>query len=643
MPIARFQMPDGRIARFEVPDGTTPEQAQVMMQKHFEAEKPKDNHPIRDPARAALQGITMGFADEAGAGLAAAGAKLAGSNEPIGDIYRGMKQQEEGEQKQFSQDHPAIATGAEIAGAIVPAVLTAGAATAPQTLMQAAKTGAKIGGLQGAAYGAGTAETGQDMAESALNTATGAGKGGLLGVVAGGTLSPAVVGVGKLTKGVVSSVANSFGKGDERKAVAIIRKVAQDAGISAEDAAEQLRNLGPKATLADVDENFLIKAKNAVNQYGPQKQAFRELVTDRQLGEHGDVLGLLSKKTGGFTGDDVYTALQQTGVERSKAASPLYDKAFAAEIPEKVLDNPKLKHNEIIQKALRDGEKYAKSDPDRLVTIAADGSIDNVQKPLAPMERWHYAKKALWAKEQKLRRAGDKELANNMAKNRMLVDDVLNSSPEYKQAREIWSSSEDAIEAAKVGQDIFKMSPEEFKQAVAGMNEHDLQMAKMGVMNAATDKAGATKDARSIAGMLTDTENQRKKIKALFGGEKELNELMKNATKWETFRKTKNTLTSGSATAELLTTSAQDAAADIISNPRAAITNKMIEALRGSRMSPETAQAVGKIMSRQGWTDAEITKLIGKPTRSISGLAARAAPSAPLVGASKLNDMMRQQ
>lgn len=31
MPIARFQMPDGRIARFEVPEGTTPEQAQKMI------------------------------------------------------------------------------------------------------------------------------------------------------------------------------------------------------------------------------------------------------------------------------------------------------------------------------------------------------------------------------------------------------------------------------------------------------------------------------------------------------------------------------------------------------------------------------------------------------------------------------------
>ena len=33
MPVARFEMPDGRIARFEVPEGTTPEQAQAMIQE----------------------------------------------------------------------------------------------------------------------------------------------------------------------------------------------------------------------------------------------------------------------------------------------------------------------------------------------------------------------------------------------------------------------------------------------------------------------------------------------------------------------------------------------------------------------------------------------------------------------------------
>jgi hypothetical protein len=37
MPVARFQMPDGRIGRFEVPDGTTPEQAQSLISQSLEA------------------------------------------------------------------------------------------------------------------------------------------------------------------------------------------------------------------------------------------------------------------------------------------------------------------------------------------------------------------------------------------------------------------------------------------------------------------------------------------------------------------------------------------------------------------------------------------------------------------------------
>lgn len=35
MPVARFQLPDGRVARFEVPEGTTPEQAQEMVEKEY--------------------------------------------------------------------------------------------------------------------------------------------------------------------------------------------------------------------------------------------------------------------------------------------------------------------------------------------------------------------------------------------------------------------------------------------------------------------------------------------------------------------------------------------------------------------------------------------------------------------------------
>jgi len=48
MPIARFEMPDGRIARFEVPEGTTPEQAQAQMQAFVSQQEPPQQ-PQPDP------------------------------------------------------------------------------------------------------------------------------------------------------------------------------------------------------------------------------------------------------------------------------------------------------------------------------------------------------------------------------------------------------------------------------------------------------------------------------------------------------------------------------------------------------------------------------------------------------------------
>lgn len=46
MPIAKFQMPDGRIARFEVPEGTSPEQAQSMMEQSLaEMSGPAESQP----------------------------------------------------------------------------------------------------------------------------------------------------------------------------------------------------------------------------------------------------------------------------------------------------------------------------------------------------------------------------------------------------------------------------------------------------------------------------------------------------------------------------------------------------------------------------------------------------------------------
>jgi len=58
MPVARFEMPDGRIARYEVPDGTSPEQAQEMIKGYIstQAGAPKKTGMVGNIAAGALRG-----------------------------------------------------------------------------------------------------------------------------------------------------------------------------------------------------------------------------------------------------------------------------------------------------------------------------------------------------------------------------------------------------------------------------------------------------------------------------------------------------------------------------------------------------------------------------------------------------------
>jgi hypothetical protein len=67
MPIARFQMPDGRIARFEVPDGTTPEQAQSLISSFVSEQSPRGTgSDALDSANAVSSGFNRGLARLAG-------------------------------------------------------------------------------------------------------------------------------------------------------------------------------------------------------------------------------------------------------------------------------------------------------------------------------------------------------------------------------------------------------------------------------------------------------------------------------------------------------------------------------------------------------------------------------------------------
>lgn len=83
MPIARFQLEDGRIARFEVPEGTTPEQAQQMMSSYVQQNNSTSaQQAIRtpEPASNPTEGMT-GYEKF-----------MSGAGKSVADMGRGIKQ-----------------------------------------------------------------------------------------------------------------------------------------------------------------------------------------------------------------------------------------------------------------------------------------------------------------------------------------------------------------------------------------------------------------------------------------------------------------------------------------------------------------------------------------------------------------------
>ena len=273
MPVARFQMPDGRVARFEVPEGTSPEQAQTMMEAHFASTAPPA--PVAQPRGTvpeeptlaqrvlpALAGYvgsqgTMGLGISRGVGDVMSGAQtlLGKGAQAIGMTETGRRLQEDAAQR-MAREAAAIApyevaypdqaaTGQFIgqtipllgAGRVMAAPLRAagapGLATAVQTggfqgpnVLARATGGAALGGASGAVLSGG----------QGADTLTGAGIGALIPTVAAPALSALA---GSAPVRAATGFVKDLGRGAQLKAGELARAATGDklAAIKAANAA----------------------------------------------------------------------------------------------------------------------------------------------------------------------------------------------------------------------------------------------------------------------------------------------------------------------------------------------------------------------------------------------------------------------
>jgi len=593
-----------------------------------ETKKPKLVVPDykRGLGRSFLQGALLGLGDEATAALATGTAALSGKipeGKTIAETYKDIKGNEATDQAAFVEQNPKTALGAELAGGLVTAGFTGGQSMAgAKGLGQVAKVGATQGAKLGAVYGAGTAETGETVGESVGNMAGGAAKGAVIGGVTGGTITPALVGTGRVVSGAVKNIADRFFKSDAEKAATYVQKLAEQSGFTPEELAARYEKLGQNATLADLSENLLAGAKTATDQIGPTKEAARALVGNRQKGQFGETIGILSKQLGGVTGDDAVAALAKNAEERAAQASPLYEKALKSNV-ENTEALKKLQALPVFKKAYAQAGKYAANDLSRVAKEADPNMIGGAYKAgaLTEAEKLHYAKQALYDMESAQARSGNTNAAKQIADaRRSLTNDVLDAIPGYKEARNIWSGSMGQEEALNTGRQLFKMTAREFTDAVNNMNEHEKQMARLGIMDAAEEQLGKVADNQNTAGRLVKDPVIRKKLESLLDPD-QMTALEENAKKWEAFTRTKNKLTGGSPTAENLTVEQESARMMSDINPLKRAGNAFLESvINPNRLTKENAGEVGKILLKQGMSKEEVQALLTKAEKDPSVL-----------------------
>lgn len=252
MPIARFEMPDGRIARFEVAEGTTPEQAQAMIAEQMAttaspmafgetgggaATGRAINRGRRNvqaeprPLESTLAGVTKSFVDPA----IGAAQLVTGGNFGTSELAKRLSE----EANVYSEANPASYGTGRVGGVILPAVAMSKAiGVIPSFGKNPYVSGAVIGSGTGAVSGAlqpvESGQTGMPMYEEmGRNARTGALLGAPIGAVA-----PAV---GQLAeKGVRTGKALAepfFESGQERILGRFLRQ------MSGGEEAKAMRNL----------------------------------------------------------------------------------------------------------------------------------------------------------------------------------------------------------------------------------------------------------------------------------------------------------------------------------------------------------------------------------------------------------------
>ena len=524
------------------------------------------------------QGVTLGFMDEIAAGLDApfvAGKRALVDGQPfdMGKAYDDRLAGYRQDEAEFRESNPVSSFVGEAAGAVAgtvanPALRAITSAPAGASILAQTGRGALAGGALGGAYGFGSGEGG--IENRAVGAATGAAVGGVVGAAA----PAAIQGVRKAGQFVADKTINllpfrQMGAAERKVAEALMRD-----GMTPEQAAARLQEMGPEAAIMDLGTNVRGLARGVATVPGEGKTAITNKVVARQEGVRAPN-NVLQGGQANRVADSLDDLVPQKGLEsmdeltlrRMQAASPAYDEAFAKQGVysnrlQEFMDDP------ITKAGLRKGLEVQRLEsvaagkpfnPKDAAIVDFDAAGDPIIGGVPNMRTYDAVKRGLDAliegEKNQFGKLSERGRALNLFKKAFVGHlDLLN--PEYAAARSAYSGPSQLINALDAGRKFMSASeyanPDVLQRAVSKMSPDEQHYFRIGAVQAMRDKVGDSVVRADVTKKLMGNNNLEKRISAAFGDEtmysKYIDGLKKESQMFETYSK----ITGNSATAERL-------------------------------------------------------------------------------------------
>ena len=550
--------------------------------------------------RSVLQGITLGTADEIGAGIAA-GAVVATTDKGLSDlpgIYREMMADLSADRAAYRDDAPIESTALEVAGGVGTG-LASGAKVAGTRAGKWAATNlprwanaAILGGAESGVYGFASADPGE-RAERGLQ---GAAIGAVAAPVAGLALDKGTATLGAITRWAK----NKLGSTPKKEAISAIRAALQAEGLDPDEAIDIYRRIGPDAMLADVGENFRALSRAAVDNPGPAKAVARRALDARQMGQQGRLLSAAEAAVG-QKADDLAGTVAAIAKRRSDVAGPLYKQAFDST---PAIDDPALTailSRPSMKSALR-----------KAATVAGDIGDDFSEGSLKHL---HYAKMALdkMLKDQKFP-------PHLMQLKRDLLAAMDAASPDYRAARAAFAGESELLDAATAGRTFLKTPPDKLEEIVSGMTSSELDLFKMGAMAGIQDLFDDTRLTHDAAAKLIAKPGTLKRLAKVFGDEQSAQKFLEAAWREAEMGRTRAVLTGGSPTAERLAGQKwledaiqPESLSALTGDPMSMVMAAAREVLSKKPLSQGALDELGQMLLTKGMPETEIRRILQSP------------------------------